>query len=263
MYHLQAANTQQQLRVGSSVDTKSSEIIEAHGQHLKVSPWHDSDTIAILTPLTPFQRLNIKAIHRGIEAAEKAGYRTIYSSALMDREISGFLDAGFALKEQLHVLRHSLTETRPKALIEGIKISKPSRSEISDVVEVDKRCFDSFWTMNSEGLREAMEATTRARFRVAIYREPQGMGTVIGYAITGFGDRKGYLQRLAVDPEFQGRGIAGKLVEDGFEWLRFWRAREEYVNTQVSNERALQFYLHAGFQLLSERLNILQLTFDT
>ncbi|TAN31300.1 MAG: GNAT family N-acetyltransferase [Actinomycetota bacterium] len=201
--------------------------------------------------------MNSRIIQIGIERAMKSGYRTIYSSALMDHEIGGFLKCGFTVKEQLHVLRHSLAPTASSQNMEDIRIRKPIRSDLEYVVQLDEKCFDSFWTMDVAGLQEAIEATTRARFRIALYPESKSE-TIAGYAITGLGDKKGYLQRLAVDPDYQGRGIAQQLVQDGFGWLRFWRAREEYVNTQTKNERALNFYLKMGFTLLQERLNILE-----
>ncbi len=176
----------------------------------------------------------------------------------MDPETPGFFQCGFTLREQLYVLRHSLAALPKRPLTKGVKIRKPSSSEIAEVVEIDRRCFDSFWTMDRQGLREAIEATTRARFRIAVHHEETRPDRIVGYAITGLGDKKGYLQRLAVEPEFQGKGIAQQLVDDGFEWLRFWRAREEFVNTQTKNERALNFYVKMGFQLLDERLNILE-----
>ncbi len=213
-----------------------------------------------MTPLTAFQRLNTKAVQAGIENARKSGYTVVYTSALMDPEISGFLQCGFAVKEQLYVLKHSLEELPKSIRSTGVRLRKPTNREMSEVVKVDSKCFDNFWAMDSEGLNEAITATTRARFRVAVnHQGASGPTRILGYAITGLGDRKGYLQRLAVDPEFQGAGIAQQLVHDGFEWLRFWRAREEFVNTQISNERALGFYLKMGFHLLQERLNILQL----
>jgi len=240
------------------LDTKPSEIIEAYGQHLRVSSWRNSDRAALITPLTAFQELNTKAIELGVENARKGGYQIIYSSALMDHEIAGFLRRGFAIKEQLHVLKHSLSPSQAKPGVYGVRMRKPMRNELAQVADLDKKCFDSFWTMNIDGLREATEATTRARFRVALYQGHLKSDLIVGYAITGLGDKRGYLQRLAVDPDFQGKGIAQQLVDDGFNWLRFWRAREEYVNTQTSNERALAFYLKMGFLLMKERLNILE-----
>lgn len=239
------------------MDTKPSEIINSKGQHIKVSPWRTSDGAAVLSPLTLFEPLESLIITAGINRARTMGYTTLYTGAIPDRETGPFYQCGFTLKEQLHVLRRPVVPLRLKP-VEGIRIKKPTFYDLDLVAELDAKCFDSFWTMNVDGLLDAEAATTRARFRIAIDRT-SGAERIVGYAIMGLGERRGYLQRLAVDLDFQRRGIASGLVEDGISWLRFWRAQEVFVNTQTKNEGALSFYLGTGFVLTSERLNILEL----
>ena len=65
------------------------------------------------------------------------------------------------------------------------------------------------------------------------------------------------LQRLAVDPDVQGRGLGRALVIDSLAWLATKGATEVLVNTQEVNARALRLYVDLGFEELSERLLVL------
>lgn len=238
------------------LEARPSKIIQAGNQHLRIAPWRSNPNAAQLTPLCAFEVLEPAAVSAGVAKARALGYEVIFTSALADRETLPFLINGFTLKEQLYVLRHDMSEpilsTHPE-----IKMRKPTTDDLHEVVGIDSLCFDSFWTLNQEGLFEAENATSRARFRVASVALAKRQSKAVAYAITGIGERKGYLQRLAVHPDFQGQGIAQQLVADGMKWLRLWRSRELYVNTQVTNQRALDFYLKMNFELLDERLNVL------
>ena len=100
-----------------------------------------------------------------------------------------------------------------------------------------QRCFDH------HDLAAALDATERSRLRIAI----DAIGTPIGFAITGRAGRRGYLQRLAVDPERTGNGIGAALVLDGLAWCQRRGVRRTVVNTQEDNGRALALYRRLGF----------------
>ncbi len=89
-----------------------------------------------------------------------------------------------------------------------------------------------------------MAATPVRRLRVAEDGETPG---VIAYALTGRAGTSGYLQRLAVTPSHQGRGIGRALALDSLHWLRRHRAERALVNTQVTNDRAFGLYVSLGF----------------
>ncbi len=241
----------------TKLETRSPEIIQAGSQHIRISPWKSHDSSALLTPLTAFEPIKSETILAGIEKSRSIGYKTIYTSALIESETVAFVNLGFRLKEQLYVLQRT-TAAAETAAREKVRLKKPSETDLTEVANLDKLCFDDFWTMDVNALLEAESATSRSRFRIATSKLAGNHEQIVGYAITGLGNKKGYLQRLAVHPEFQSRGIGQLLVADGLEWLRFWRSNQIFVNTQIKNDKALNFYLKIGFILLHERLNILE-----
>ena len=127
------------------------------------------------------------------------------------------------------------------------------------LLEVDGAAFAPFWRLDRAGLREAVRATRQHRLRVVL---GEGRG-VVGYAICGTSGGRGFVQRLAVAPGAQGRGIGKALLLDGLHWLRASGAQEIAVNTQVGNDPALGLYRSVGFRddpdglaVLSARLNV-------
>ncbi len=79
-----------------------------------------------------------------------------------------------------------------------------------------------------------------------------------GYGLVGRAGQRGYVQRLAVHPDAQGRGLGRALVVDGLWWLRRWRVREALVNTQEGNSRAVTLYERLGFRHRPGGLAVLQ-----
>jgi ribosomal protein S18 acetylase RimI-like enzyme len=103
-------------------------------------------------------------------------------------------------------------------------------------------------------LQEARTATPHSRFRTGHLRD---VTQVAGYAVTGRHARRGYVQRLAVEPEHRGKGLGSLLVLDALAWLRRWRANAAFVNTQEANVAALALYERLGFERQAEGLTVL------
>lgn len=110
------------------------------------------------------------------------------------------------------------------------------------VLAIDGRAFEPFWTLDERGLDDAVRATPTSRFRVAVVD-----GELAGYAITGRAADRGYLQRLAVDPERHRAGIGTALVADSLRWLARSGASASVVNTQEHNAGAISLYRATGF----------------
>jgi ribosomal protein S18 acetylase RimI-like enzyme len=219
---------------------------------LRFGPWRGDALTAYIAPARPgFGPISAGDVQRCLDAAASARYRTAITAALPRRDQSPFFDAGFAVAERLHLLVHSLDHLpmlRPVA-----SLRRARRRDRSSTLSVDHAAFDTFWRLDEQGLGDALAATSAVHYRVA-----QRDHRVVGYAITGRADHRGYVQRLAVEPELEGQGIAAALLVDGLRWLRRWGARDALVNTQEGNERSLRLYQRTGFVLQPEGLAVLQ-----
>lgn len=219
---------------------------------LRTSAWRGHDDVSLIVPRpgvappTPFE------IHAVVTAAACAGVRRLVTGALAPVEQGPFLAVGFEVYDRLHLLRHDLVEL-PTARPVGARLRRARRADHEAALVVDARAFDPFWRLDRAGLDDAIGATATARFRVA------DLAPVVGYAVTGRAGNRGYLQRLAVEPEHRGQGLGAALVLDGLRWLRRRHVATAVVNTQVANVGALALYRRLGFVPQPTGLTVLTL----
>lgn len=230
------------------------------GHNVRLTPWPGEDESCLISSkfgqALPVEDRNfiqyVKVVAKSMEYE-----KLLWQSASLDSDAM-FARTGFELRDQLHILISWDTKTPFPRLgsEERISIRRARAMDIERVLEIDHLCFEPFWQLDSQGIEEANLATPRSRYRIAIdtldSREP------IGYAIFGQGNSAGYLQRIAVDPQYQGKGVATALIQDGFQWLRRWRVHKVSVNTQTKNTKALNLYLGLGFKLQREGLSLYQ-----
>lgn len=207
---------------------------------LRVSTWRGDRATAVLSPAPERATPTTGAVAVELDHLLRSGVERVVTGALHRHELAPFLDNGFVEQERLHLLRHDLV-----ALPEPGAPVAPRRGRRRDrrpALALDARAFDDFWTLDASGLDDAIRATPTSRFRVVVVER-----TVAGYAVTGISGRRGYLQRLAVDPAHHGRGLGRTLIADSLRWLRRSGADHALVNTQVTNERAFDLYRGCGF----------------
>jgi ribosomal protein S18 acetylase RimI-like enzyme len=199
-----------------------------------------------------------EAVERCLARLRRAGYGEVITNALSPADSLPFVDAGFSVRERLHLLAHDLTAVATPA-----RPSRRARQADRDLVlRLDARAFAPSWRLAGQGgLVDALRATQVARFRVAESRATEGATTqgndIVGYAISGRAGDEGYLQRVAVDPDAQGQGWGRALVVDGLQWLRRRGAARALVNTQLANAAALSLYESCGFRRLPIGLCVL------
>lgn len=216
---------------------------------LRIAPWRGDPTTAYLVARTG--RPSPLALARCLEQLPGHGYRAALTPALSPADQGPWLANGFVVHERLHLLSRAIG---PEVLEPtATELRRGKRRDRVRVLEVDGAAFPAFWRLDDAGLDDAISATPSARFRVATLDDE-----VVGYAVTGRAGTRGYLQRLAVDPVVQRRGIGADLVADALRWLRRWSAREVLVNTQIDNAAAVALYERLGFRRLDEGLAVLQ-----
>ena len=118
--------------------------------------------------------------------------------------------------------------------------------------DVDAATFDPLWHF---GRRDLFELLMRGRMQVAWWE-----GQMVGYnAVCANSQSEGQLARLAVHPNFQGRGIGRALVSDAIRY-----AAGEFsvlvLNTQINNNRSQSLYRGLGFRPIGMSLAVLGLT---
>ena len=231
----------------------SLQVIRWGSERARATPWRGDGRVAHLAPAAGSGPLSGSFVRVCTERLAAQGYTRVVTAALAQAEQAGFRSVGFTVEQHLHLLAHDLSDlpvTRPAA---GVRLRRAVDDDLDAVVTADNQAFDPFWSMDPPGIDEALTATPRSRYRVAVN------GSVVGYAITGRAGGRGYLQRLAVAPAHQGQGTGRALVIDGLRWLRRWRADQCLVNTQVGNDPALGLYTDLGFRAQPEGLSVLAL----
>jgi GNAT superfamily N-acetyltransferase len=215
----------------------------------RIAPWRGGGGAAQLV-VSPDSGVSPTVIERCIERARASGYDSVLTSAVSPSESGVFVDAGFSVREQLHLLALDL-DTPP--VPSPLPLQKATRRDRPEVLAVDDISFDEFWRLGPVGLKDAVAATPLSRFRVGHDTGDR----VLAYAITGQAGRYGYLQRIAVHPDARGRGWGHALVADALGWL--WRHGTDraYVNTQLENQRAIALYESFGFTVLPSGLCVL------
>ena len=231
--------------------TDTTRLLEWGRERLRAGPWRGDPQIAYLNPVPGSPLPSPEFVRRCLRTLGNQGYRAVVTGALSPSEQASFRAAGFRPSEQLHLLSHDL-KVMPVAH-SAVTLRRANRPDRPEVLAVDGRAFEPFWRLDEAGLDEALSATPHNRFRVATLAD----GHIAGYAITGRAGRRGYIQRLAVEPEHQRAGIGAALVVDALRWLRRWRADRAMVNTQLQNDRALGLYERVGFRRESVGLAVL------
>jgi len=229
-------------------------LVTEGAERARIGPWHGNARVGCVTPQPGCPPLSARVVERCLEQLRRLGFREAITAAMPLTESAGFFAAGFEVSESLHLLERDIdaADRRRPALPADVDFRRGRNADLGDVLRVDARSFGDFWRLDREGVNDARNATTSARFRVAV-----DAGTIVGYAITGRQGRVGYLQRLAVDPTTRRTGIGSALVRDAVHWLARWRSTSVLVNTQESNAGALALYESLQFRRKPEGLHVL------
>jgi ribosomal protein S18 acetylase RimI-like enzyme len=237
------------------VSAPSLDLIRWGRERARTGPWRGDRRIAHLVPLPESAPLSAEFVRRAVTVLSGQGYEKVVTAALAESECEGFFAVGFELAEGLHLLVHDLVDLPVLPEVPG-RLRRAWTFDRQAVLALDNLAFSEFWRLDDQGLTDAIQATPRARFRVAV---PAGATRPCGYAICGYAGRRGYVQRLAVHPEFQGHGWGRALLLDGLHWLGDRGTRTAVVNTQHGNQTALSLYLHTGFRQQPNGLAVLSI----
>jgi ribosomal protein S18 acetylase RimI-like enzyme len=231
----------------------SVDVIRWGRERARTGAWRGDRNVAFLAPVPEAPVPSAEFLRRCLRTLAERGYTRVVTAALAPPEQEGFLAAGFEVEERLHLLARDLGSLAPVPA--GLALRRVGRVLRPQVLQVDHAAFPAFWQFDGHGLDEALGATPRTRFRAAL--AAHGDRRVLGYAISGRSGHRGFVQRLAVDPEAQRQGIGRGLLLDGLHWMRRRGVRRAVVNTQLDNDAALMLYQQCGFRREPAGLTVL------
>ncbi len=154
-----------------------------------------------------------------------------------------FAGAGFTPYKTILLLEgDARSAAAPRRAGHGFRVRRYRPPDLEEVLRVDGAAFDPFWKLDAWNLRSISRYCDLNNFLVA-----EGEEGLEGYCIAGTNRLSGFIQRLAVRPERQGRGLGTDLLRRQAAWARGKGARALLVNTQEENVTAQRLYRKAGF----------------
>ena len=210
-------------------------------------PWNDAFEDAVLRVVrggTPF-------IAACTERLTAVGAPSVYSTPLARSATKPWEAAGFEEYLELALMRLSLEDPVPAP--EHL-VARDDHYDIDLMLAVDKAAFPEFWRFDRAALVESTQATGRA----SVFVIKDGDLGLAGYAVVGYGHAISYLQRLAVHPRWQGRGMGTSLVRAVARSARRAGSKAMLLNTQHDNHAAIGLYQALGFVKLPDSLSVLK-----
>ncbi len=154
------------------------------------------------------------------------------------------LESGFSGHGRVIAFSRHAFGARPSGPEEA-SIAPMAEADLPPVEQLDHRTFSTPWQMDSDALRTTLERSLLA----AVHRTGN---RITGYLMASDAPQGLHITRIAVDPEFQRRGIGRALL---IHLLRFGQRRGALritVNTQHDNPRSLRLYRSMGFSEFGE-----------
>ncbi|MCC6169607.1 MAG: GNAT family N-acetyltransferase [Caldilineaceae bacterium] len=150
---------------------------------------------------------------------------------------------GFAEVERVQFFELDRLPQRAAALPPGppqVQITPGHPDYLADLARLDAGAFAPLWHF---GPKDLLEMLMRCRVQLAWWE-----GVLAGYtAVCANSRSEAQLARLAVHPDYQGRGVGRTLLGDSISY-----AAQEFdrlvLNTQTTNQRSQKLYLGFGFR---------------
>lgn len=132
---------------------------------------------------------------------------------------------------------------------QGIEMTHVPRelgeSDIDDLIELEKECFNYHWTHE-----QFLLGLKRKAFKVLGIRTDDGL---IGYMAFSLIEDEMEILNLAVRPEYRRHGLGALLLQKSFEICVDKQIRKSFLDVKASNEPALALYRKFGYHQVGVR----------
>jgi ribosomal protein S18 acetylase RimI-like enzyme len=182
------------------------------------------------------------------------GFHHVRTGAVHAEQHGPFVALGFAVAQDLVLLHRDMTAERRSWRLTTAPVRRATPDDLDRLSTLDTAAFPTGWGLDVAAITDAASATQRHRIGVIDGKDRQP----VAYAISGRAGQAAFLQRLAVNPDAQQRGLGRLLVNDSLRWAARWQVHTVAVNTQHDNDRALRLYESMGFVRRPSGLTVMQ-----
>ena len=229
----------------------------------RARPWPEVPSRAVLliggAHSPTLQLPDTPILQSWVETLSRWGYDSVRTSPVAPIAATALSAVGFNTSQKLTLLERpdagAVAVAQPlRSVRSRFPLSRmPAPSVVEAILRIDRAAFGQEWMMDRKTFREALHATRQARIFVSWVD-----GELSGFVIAGVTDSYGFIQRLAVHPDFQRLGDATSLVQNSLAWIHSRGCRSTVVNTEVSNAAALSIYERNGFVPLDYNLSVME-----
>ncbi|MCU0497126.1 MAG: GNAT family N-acetyltransferase [Anaerolineae bacterium] len=186
-------------------------------------------------------RLILKILWESLNRELRA--QAVYSASLLitDDWVGEHIPhIGFQADDLIVTLRRQKAAAPPAPRTQ-VWIRPVEIEQIPQLAAIDQAAFVAPWQLSQTDLRHAYKL---AAICTAAWLEDQ----LVGYQLSTRHRDAAHLARLAIAPEFQGRGIGGALLSHLISFFQRQSVHTLTVNTQDTNTRSQRLYEFYGFQ---------------
>jgi ribosomal-protein-alanine N-acetyltransferase len=158
---------------------------------------------------------------------------------------------GFVVKEWVVAYERYGSEPPPDIPLSTPAWVRPAHSsDMAAIKALDELAFSHIWRKSAGNFNEAIA-------RADAFAVAEIGGQLVGYQWYERYDRHAHLTRLAVHPEFQGRGIGAQLLHRAITDALAAGVNLITLNTQENNTRSRTLYERFGFVYTQQRMPVL------
>jgi ribosomal protein S18 acetylase RimI-like enzyme len=215
------------------------------GEYLIAGPWRHRREIATVIELAAIGSA-VDLIRAFVRASAAHGIRMVVAAEQAERRKLEFYEsAGLSLVEEIVV--YELAKARAPSTVRGAlrfeRFDPGDRAVFDELLSLDHRSFPWLWWNSEEEFREYYHAPG---VQIDVGRDISGrMVSYIG--ATRFRSW-GHLDRIAVAPDLQGRGLGRVALDYAVASLAQSGARRVGLSTQARNVRSKRLYESFGFR---------------
>ena len=138
----------------------------------------------------------------------------------------------------------------PFAINEDLDVRKAKKSDLNEILQVEKACFSKYWQMNKDKFKQIMKNRTEVLF-VAIWNK-----RIVGYNFNAISraNQSGNYIRIATLPDLQQNRIATTLTAHAFQWFKSQFVNRVVLSTYADSIVHNEMYQKWGFRKNEQEL---------